>query len=204
MPDTRFRTCPAWRTALAVTLLLLSSGCLVVERTAAPDAERRRAYAPVAASDVRVEGAIEQIEHPRSVRRGDMESDVFIRLFLEKKNTTLDPPYLKLDITHPGTYGADSDLTRTRVPAERATSYFLTFDPFGDSAEPLVREGTVVFLEPILGLCVRASCLRTLSAPDALGDPGADQLAPLCRSELRAYVQRPSSRLSAEGNQTPT
>jgi hypothetical protein len=152
---------------------MLAGGCLVVENTATPqDEARRRPYAPVERSEVRLEGAVEQIKWPRSVRRGALESDVAIRLFLEKKNTTLSPPYLKLDITRPGTYGATSDLTPGRIPAEHATSYFLTFDPVGDLAEPLVREATLVFPEPILGLCVRVSCLRGLSDADALGDPG--------------------------------
>lgn len=59
---------------------------------------------------------------------------------------------------------------RTRLSSAQVNSYFLTLDPNGKKARNLTREGTVVFPEPILGLCVRAACLETLN--ETLGPPG--------------------------------
>lgn len=159
--------------ALSLALLFLG-GCLVLENTSGPSHTERSPYTPTDELDVTTRGAVEPIVWPRSVRRGEMESSDFIRLFQEVENATPDPPRIRLDVTRPGTYGATSDLTPGRRTLDYANSYFLTFDPVGRAPETLVREATFVFPQPVIGLCVHEACLERLSRPSALGDPGAD------------------------------
>ena len=117
-----------------------------------------------------MEGAIQKIDLPRSVENGALESDATIYLFEERDDEALSGKELQLDITEPGRYARASPPTNARLSPAQVNSYFLTLDPNGKKARNLTREGTVVFPEPILGLCVRAACLETLN--ETLGAPG--------------------------------
>jgi len=95
-------------------------------------------------------GDVKVIEPPSSVQRHQLESDTEIRAFGEQQNLELDRD-VSANITQPGTYDSEDDLTPGLIPAGTCVnSYFLHSDTVRD--EDVSYEGSITFNSPILGV----------------------------------------------------
>lgn len=114
--------------------------------------------APGAAADIiATTGDLVEIEAAASVDLHVLESSDFVRAFNERQVFTLDSN-LFADITQPGEYDDEADLTSGFVPAgTRVSSHFLHFDPVG-SAQALY-DGSITFDDEILAVIVTSAAL---------------------------------------------
>jgi len=132
-------------------------------------------------------GAITKIDPPESVAPGSLEHDTVMHAFNEVQNYTLqETEDISVNITAPGTYDEEADLTPGVIHAgKQVCSHFLHSDPVGVIQDPDYKayEGTATFDQKILGLIVllneREGSDNILGAPDTdYTDPGAMNLRP--------------------------
>ena len=115
-----------------------------------------------------------KIAPPPSVEFGQLESNTEIRVFDEQQCVTLQNDLL-VDITQPGLYDQQSDLTNSGfIPAGTSvSSHFMHVDKVGDLSGPppfsITLEGSITTDADILGIAVLQ---RALNQSDFLGAPG--------------------------------
>lgn len=119
------------------------------------------------ATIVGTSGQVTKIAAPASVEFGALESDTTMQAFDEQQGVTLGSD-LKVDITGPGTYDDQTDLTPGTIPAGTLiNSQFVHSDPVDHHHVQL--EGTITTDTDILGIAILQ---RSLDDSDFLGAPG--------------------------------
>jgi hypothetical protein len=121
------------------------------------------------ASITTVSGEMTLIAPPPSVEFNTLESNTTQFAFAERQCVTLGSP-LKVNISTPGTYDEQTDLTPAVIPAgTRVSSHFVDADKIGQGVPRIELEGTLKIDADILGIIVRQGAL---DASDFLGAIG--------------------------------
>jgi hypothetical protein len=139
-----------------------------------------------------VSGSAVLIAPPPSVVLNALESDTEARAFNERDDLALTAG-LRVDITIPGLYDMNTDLTPGVIPAGTVvSSHYLYSDPVSTAAR--VFEGAIEFDQPILGIIISRRGLNESDAfLGALGTTYADNDArglELGNDRLRLEVSR--------------
>jgi hypothetical protein len=117
-------------------------------------------------------GDAKKIPPPASVRLGMLQSDARIFAFDEQQCVRLDRA-LPVNITQPGRYDEQKDLTPGRIPAGTlVSSHFVHVDSeTGARGNPIFFSGRVATDARVLGIAIFQ---RALNDTDVLGAPGTE------------------------------
>jgi hypothetical protein len=119
---------------------------------------------------VATSGDVLKIDPPPSVRLGDLESNKYIFVFDEQQcvKTAQDLP---VDITVPGKYNDEGDLTPGTIPAGTlVSSHFVHVDSKRNKpGDPVFYNGSITTDQDIIGIAILTDALN---ATDVLGAPG--------------------------------
>jgi prepilin-type processing-associated H-X9-DG protein len=123
--------------------------------------------APVS-TEAELTGDVQWIEPPPNCRFNVVESNQYVRAFVEQECYRL-PADVTVNISQPGMYASDASLTPTVLPAGTVVdSLFLFFDPVG--SQNATASGKVKLPGEIIGVICKTA---QLDASDAtLGRPG--------------------------------
>lgn len=113
-------------------------------------------------------GAAQKIKPPPSVEFHQLESDTTIFAFNEQQCINV-PADTAVDITVPGTYDDNSDLTPGVIPAGmKVRSHFVHADPVG-TGNRVELEGSITLSHDVIGIAIRSANLDASDVDGAIG-----------------------------------